>query len=376
MIVMDLHLDNIFSFNDFHINLSYPKKIVNSTIENEFLRDRPNFRYKKVVILMGANASGKTTLGKALMMIFNFISKKNLDQLTHFINDKTKPAGFSIDFIANTTTLYRTELEIKPICDKDTINEDMINFSVRSVNINKADSYETCAKKIELLPIESMSYIEALDKVEDFGWFFSYPESDAPVKSLKDLNKTLFLEILRIVLMTFDSSIQEVREGKDVEDTYIIKLNNHDLILQGEKILNDTMLSSGTKASIDIAIILTSMVTRTHGFYYCDEKFTFVHSDLEKELLSIFIDKMISDEQLFLTTHNTDILDVMLPKHSFVFLKKESTGEGSRITCVSADTYLKRNTDSLRAAVENDLFSTSPKINRLDLLDDYSVESE
>ena len=66
MLVMDLTLNNIFGFNDFHINFSYPKKIVNSMIQDEHLAGRLNFRYKKAVILMGANAPGKTSLGKAL----------------------------------------------------------------------------------------------------------------------------------------------------------------------------------------------------------------------------------------------------------------------------------------------------------------------
>ena len=69
MIVLNVMLKNILGFSDFNINFSYPKKIVNSIIENEHLAGRPNFRYKKVVLLMGANATGKTSLGKALAKI-------------------------------------------------------------------------------------------------------------------------------------------------------------------------------------------------------------------------------------------------------------------------------------------------------------------
>ena len=58
MIIMDIKVDNINALKDFHINMSYPKKIVNSTIENEFLEERTNFRYKKVNIIMGTNATG------------------------------------------------------------------------------------------------------------------------------------------------------------------------------------------------------------------------------------------------------------------------------------------------------------------------------
>ena len=52
MIVLNLELKGIYGFDDFHINFSYPKKIVNSIIEHEHLKGRERFRYKKAVILM------------------------------------------------------------------------------------------------------------------------------------------------------------------------------------------------------------------------------------------------------------------------------------------------------------------------------------
>ena len=68
VIVLNLVLKRIYGFNDFNINFSYPKKIVNSIIDQEYLKGRVRFRYKKAVILMGANATGKTmslTLAKS-----------------------------------------------------------------------------------------------------------------------------------------------------------------------------------------------------------------------------------------------------------------------------------------------------------------------
>ena len=76
MIVLNVHLDNLYAFKNFNANFTYPKKIVGSTIEDETLPNRENFRYKKVNIFFGANASGKTTFGRILMKIFNFIEKK------------------------------------------------------------------------------------------------------------------------------------------------------------------------------------------------------------------------------------------------------------------------------------------------------------
>ena len=87
MVVLDVCLDNFYAFRNFHMNLTYPKKIVGSSIKEEHLADRPNFRYKKVNVIMGANASGKTTFGHMLMSIFNFIDKKNYELITDAISD-------------------------------------------------------------------------------------------------------------------------------------------------------------------------------------------------------------------------------------------------------------------------------------------------
>ena len=51
--------------------------------------------------------------------------------------------------------------------------------------------------------------------------------------------------------------------------------------------------------------------------------------------------------QLFFTTHNLDILDLLLCKHSFNFLKKDDSG----ISMVNIATYLKKSTDEFRNEV-------------------------
>ena len=46
-------------------------------IDDECLDGRERFRYKKAVILMGTNATGKTSLGKALLKIITYINTGN-----------------------------------------------------------------------------------------------------------------------------------------------------------------------------------------------------------------------------------------------------------------------------------------------------------
>ena len=130
------------------MNLSYPKKIVNSSIENEFLTGFTNFRYKKVNILMGANATGKTSFGKMLMNIFHFMDKKQYADIVGLISDKTKEAAFCIDFVANMKYLFRVNTVISPPEEGQKLTGENIDVSVRFVEIQKKDSYESCLKRL------------------------------------------------------------------------------------------------------------------------------------------------------------------------------------------------------------------------------------
>ncbi|MFV0527490.1 MAG: AAA family ATPase [Lachnospiraceae bacterium] len=358
MIVMDLKVDNYYAFKNFHINMAYPKKIIDSAIDGEFLEDRTNFRYKKVNIIMGSNATGKTSIGRILMHIFNFISKKELEGITNAICNKHKEATFSIDFVLRDNKLYRLKTTIHPL-QGEQYRSSEVDVTVESVAIKKTDSYESTAKRFSSYYIKE-NYINALEKIGAIGWFFTYPTDEASL-NCKDADDD-YLDILNYTLKALDPSIQQVRKIDDIEDSYVIETRDNKLIVQEGQVIRQDLLSSGTKAGLDIAYLISAIKNGRNGFYYCDEKFSYIHSDIEKAVLSVLIECLQKNEQLFFTTHNTDILDLDLPKHTFVFLKKDITDQEQPIKCISASSFLKRNTDSLRNAVDNDLFSVAPSL--------------
>ncbi len=360
MIVLDVHLDNFYAFKNFHMNLTYPKKIVDSSIKDEHLPNRPNFRYKKVNIFLGANASGKTTFGIMLMNIFNFIERKNFEILTNSIHDTTRKASFVIDLASESNDFYRIMCEIDPCKgDKYTISD--IKVQILTQKIGTRDSYNSCVNRINntvFTPAEN--YIEELEKVGELAWLFDYPDDafllDLPNKS------ALFCKILENVLKSLDPSVKKIQMLKSVNNAYVVTIHNHPIVLQSGVEIKTNMLSSGTKSGIAIACMLYSMMHGLNSFYYCDEKFSYIQSDVEKAILSVMIDFVGPYDQLFFTTHNTDILDMNLPKHTFTFLRKDVNNEDCPITCIEASSLLKRSSDSLRNAVENDLFSTAPAV--------------
>ena len=360
MIVLDAHLDNFYAFKNFHINFTYPKKIVGSSISEEYLPNRPNFRYKKVNIILGANASGKTTFGRILMKIFNFIDKANFNIITDAICDPLKEASFSLDLASQNNIFYRIVCVIEPRNEEEYKSEN-IKIQILKTNITQKDSYESCVKKIEQYPFEpAQNYMEELKRVENLAWFFDYPENsksvDLPNKDAK------FRMILENTLKSLDPSIKNVKISKDAKNAYVINTNDKSIVVQNNVVLDTNILSSGTKSGIAVSRMIYSLMQRLNSFYYCDEKFSYIHSDIEKAVLSLMIEFVGPYDQLFFTTHNTDILDMNLPKHSFVFFHKDITNAEFPITCINASTLLKRSTDSLRNAVENDLFSVAPSV--------------
>lgn len=361
MIILNVDLDNFYAFKDFHLNLTYPKKIIDSYIRDEHLKDHPNFRYKKVNIIMGANASGKTTFGYMLRNIFNFISKKNPVFITNTINDRTQAASFTIDMVCESDILYRIACHIIPKPDGNYETED-ICLEVRSENIWAKDSYQSCVERLEAASYSPCgNYIQELDKMEPLFWLFEYPTDTKRILSF-DPKDEKFPYVLENILKALDPCIQNVEKSQDVEGAFVIRLKDRAIILQSGSPFDTDLLSSGTKAGVEIAMVVSSLLQGLHSFYYCDEKFSYIHSDIEKAVLALMIDSIRPNEQLFFTTHNTDVLDMNLPKHSFTFLRKTLDDNGHRISCVSASSLLKRSSDSLKNAVENDMFSTAPMV--------------
>ncbi len=360
MILLNLELKGIYGFNDFHINFSYPKKIVHSIIEDECLKGRERFRYKKAVILMGTNATGKTSLGRALLHIFEYISDGNPSPLYEMVTDDK--GYFSIDFVNGDYRLQRLSVYI------DAYNQE-VEVQYKMTDIDTMDSYEKCVKKLKNQTIDVIQSGLSFKKiVGPIQYRFAYPEIEKSLK-LTSMNKKILLKTLRAVIGTLDPTLQDVRLSKDLKDTFIIRRSGTEIIIQEGKLLNREVLSSGTAEGIDVAMFLAAMLTKESSFYYCDEHFSYIQSDIEKRIFGIMLDHIGDNEQLIFTTHNTDMLDLNLPKHSYMFLRKHLEEGTYQVSAISASDILKRNTDSLRCAVENDVFGSLPQESLLDELE-------
>ena len=125
-------------------------------------------------------------------------------------------------------------------------------------------------------------------------------------------------------------------------------------------------MSSGTKNVINIANIIYSIKKHYNGFYYVDEQFSFVNSDLEIACLTSMIECLGDGEQLFFTTHNQEVMDISLPIHSFSFLKKTKKDDNTfAIELINASSFEKRNNVSVKNLYDNDYFDVAPNTNEV-----------
>ena len=359
-IILNVKLDGIYGFRQFDINFTYPKKVANSIIEDECLENRPRFRYKKAIVLMGTNATGKTSLGKALLKIITFLNTGNTSYLFEMLSEDK--GSFSIDFVNDHYTLHRVEASI----DSSTMK---IKLDYYSSEIEMMDSYEMCIKKLCCKTSEAISTPNALSQmIGPINYRFAYPEIETSL-NFRSINKKVFSKTFKAILGTLDPTLQNITESKDLKDTFIIRRNNQEIIIQEGKLLNVDVLSSGTAEGIDVAIFLASMMSKDKMFYYCDEHFSYIQSNLEKRIFGLMVERITNNEQLIFTTHNTEMLDLNLPKHSFMFLRRGNKNEDFHVSAISASDILKRNTDSVRCAVENNVFNSIPDDYLLDELE-------
>ncbi|MBQ9009283.1 MAG: ATP-binding protein [Clostridia bacterium] len=365
MIILDVQLKHVYGFDDFRVSFTYKRRLKGkpsvSLMGSEALEGRERFRYKRAVILMGANATGKTSFGRALLRIFSSI-KESTEAILRELNSENRPAEFQVDFVNEGFILHR-------FCGF--VDGENVNFRYSTAEIAEMDSYEMAAGKLTDRTDEVNGNIKKLKElVGPMEFRSAYPEIETSLR-VKDIQKTELLKTLRAVIGTLDPTLTDISIAKDLKDSFVIRRRGKEIIIQDGKLLNRELLSSGTAEGIDVAVFLASMVSTGNCFYYCDEHFSSIHSDIEKRIFGLMVERLGKNGQLVFTTHNTNMLDLNLPNHTFAFLRKEIDDEAYKVSVTFASEFLKRGTDSVKCAMENDVFGALPDTS---LLDDLAVE--
>lgn len=389
-----LKIDNLFCFKNTELNLSFSRPPVNSSLEGEFIDGYEKFYFKKVCILSGANASGKTSLGRVLFSIQRFLDKGNLHTSMLKITDVTQPAYIEVDFFQkHTHSLYRVALSLQ---DENNNGVSVQKSTLALVKLRKNDSCNSATKRLDKVWQDgklvnnnnSRYYSSDLVSTKDFSelfksesitfaWHYILSENEEVGNKISQVDKN----VLTAVLKTFDKTIKSVltltskdSEKENEPQGYSIVFNNNDKVFidpDGE-ITNKERLSRGTYEAIKISQLLSGIIEDKNDqlhysdncscIYFLDEKMAYTHTELEKIIITLIISKLSRYSQFFYTTHNYDVLSLDLPAHSFSFTKKEE----SVTSFIDAIDVYKKNDRNLLTFVKNDCFGTIPDVSLIE----------
>lgn len=381
MIFLRIALNNIYMFQDAKIDLTYPRKLRSSTVENEWLEVFPKINFKRVVILSGANASGKTVFGKTLCMINNYLAGGNINQESNWLDikkmmfNKKKPTSFDVEFL---TTESAQAHKISASFDQDGLVEECYRF----IDLRPKESQSSMFKRLR--KAKPISYYHKTEENHDIpnAGFSSVAVSQGKISVFprwnyrlceinnssgsQDSLQTQNTKVINTFLRAFDSSITKVTSIASGSYKIVFSNGEHILIDKG-KLANPDRLSRGTNEAIHIATFYEWMKNKEYGessTLYLDEMLAYSHTEAEQSILNLLIDALPRHSQLFYSTHNYDILDMNLPVHSHVFLKKEKYSEFIQPEMLG----FNQNDRSLLGYVKNDVFGTLPNMDAINNL--------
>ena len=313
MLFTKLEIDNLYGFTNTCIDFTYRRKLINPSILDEFLPGRVNFKVKRVCIFSGANASGKTSLGR-LMCSFQilldgrFSAVNAIANLKRAVADKTRDAVLCIEFV--TESDYKLhKLQLRFIKNEGATESRMIAFRCASLAIGTSDSNTIARQKLAavfdaeenneaLFDLDSNTYIATLASLlaemrgrENFGWHYLFAETLEHGIKNNYKNKHLDLKILNAVLKTFDASIDSVSESFSIDASteekkangFEIVFNNRNSVLinlEGEGGPKDVArLSRGTYEAISVAGFISAMKSSKgeNTTWFMDEKMAYTH---------------------------------------------------------------------------------------------------
>lgn len=381
MIIHELKLNNVLKFKDFEMDLSIPRTTSNSPILQQH-KKYPNLKYKKFVILLGANASGKTTLGLAICMIQNFLSGKTLKiDLFSSVFEELKEGEemtweiiFSLgDYMYQNKTVFNS----MGIVFEQWRMIKLSNLFYGTLKKKLLDSDEETVEYLVEGEMKSYYISEQLkkNKYGDCGFLYSFSgDHDDPV-DMVDIDSKKLSQVMR----SFDSSIESVTDSQDVPGSKVITfVNGYKEIINDDGSLakaDNSILSTGTKESIFLSYLIC-ILEKEQRTFYVDEKMSHVHSEIEQQIIQIMITLIDrSNGQIFVTSHNSDLLNMNFPNYNFMLLRKSKDGTISEL--IQPEKIESHHDRNLRSIVEKDVFSTAPQLDGLiDLHDSFFDEED
>lgn len=344
-----------------------------------------------VACIIGANASGKTNVLRALAFVSDFccnsFSNKPEDELAIVSFDYNKQAStFFVEFmIEGIRYYYEAELT-----STEVVSEMLERKASRWTKIFSRNRLEIeyCIKELKELALmklrKNVSVISSAHQYEIIGLekiyaFFSavisnfdpiwgevqYNGQTANIKAVTKRYKesTDMLEFVRTHLAAFDTGIQDIiiEEVKDPTGTeYYFPIFRH-RTTQSDVLVPYILESNGTR-SLYAQLSLFKQVLDCGGVLLIDEFDNNLHPEIHEKLIGMFLQPQDNpnNAQLIFCTHNTSVMD-RLGKHRVVLVNKEEN-ESFLYRVDELPGTLVRNDRSLEAIYKTGKLGGVPKL--------------
>lgn len=374
MIITSIYVDNLCSFKDTTLDLTLKRLSKNSLINYEYLEGRENFYFRRVCILSGVNASGKTSIGRVLALMQTLLLNPfgALEHLKKLITYKDRVAKCILEFaIPSTYNLHRIELSLHE-------NDELCEFKHSYIYIKPTMSAYQARKLLDkqhdtasqwedfTLNLASLKSYKEIQVANEYVYFITNNQLDSILVS-ENVDKVL----LENILTTFDSSIETVKESRDDDGSlngFTVHFYNKESVhigLNGE-VSNQNRLSKGTYDAISLVFFFHSIRVgnknkRTTTFFL-DERMAYTHTELEVSMLNLMIEHLGKNSQLFYTTHNYDVLDMNIPIYSHTLVIKNNKYS----YFIQPEKSFKKNDRRLLNYLKNNAFNNLPNTERID----------
>ncbi len=288
-----------------------------------------------LIVIYGANSSGKSTLLSAL------------GTLVSLIRDGVKSVKYTPDrFIRVDGTSFSTEVVSGGVLythsitynEREILSEILLEDGRTVFSVEKGILKDGCVdissalgegrQIYSVLTSSSSPYRQAVANRIIFFNPFNYSVSDAfkCYVSLSGKSRKECLESVRSLSLKLDLSVEDIRDG-EVWQTEHVGCGSREIWLSLDE------ESEGTKRLFALTSVILASLS-SGSILVIDEIDVSLHSIVLRQMVSLFLDKRYnsSGAQLLCSSHNTDLLDAPFIQKSEIAFFEKTKKKGS---CVS-----------------------------------------
>ena len=426
--IINFSVQNFGAIKD-KVTLSFEADSSEELEDYYIIEPKKGLRLLKLALIYGANASGKTTILKALdflrKLVLNPLEKKTqeLDFTPFLFQEKIENTFFELEFFhQDKKYLYEIELNKKAIVkeklyfynpnkalvfDRSTDEKKQFTSIKFGSKIKISKEYKTVLEANTLWNNTvfggfSKTNFESLELQEVLDWFDETLRNMAsPIITfigetlirMEDINiKQKALKILKKASFTI-SDVKIVESSQNIPQEVLdfmvhqqqgipleeikekFQIVHKDIFfvhtLDKDYILSYLQESQGTQRYYQFSVLLAIMMEQEASIFPIDEIEYSLHSDLLRHFLLTFLVNT-KNAQLIATTHHRELLmeKDILRNDAIWFTEKKEDGSTDLYSLSDFDSSVIRNTSSVYNAYK------IGKLGALPNLDDYYIDTE